>query len=223
MTRRIFEGVGKYTAFPNDAIDLVLPKTNPNVWKLICVIVRATIGYHKEEDWLSYSQLMEKTGIKSKQTMNTTIMSALNKGYILRKQFKNSYMYSLNKRYENRTDIGTKTVPKNGTKTVHTKESIKEKGKRNAQNSKPKRKADGRLNHPALKIYRGIAHFHVHHALRDSVIETVKDNELWECIIKGWIGAGWNPRNVNGMLDCYRKGGINFPDSRENQLKEMMR
>ena len=43
----------------------------------------------------------------------------------------------------------------------------------------------------------------------DEVAKTVGKNEadvaFWGEIAHAWVGLGWNPTNVKGMLDCYRR------------------
>ena len=29
------------------------------------------------------------------------------------------------------------------------------------------------------------------------------DLAFWEKLVKEWVGLGWNPTNVKGMLECY--------------------
>jgi hypothetical protein len=73
--------------------------------------------------------------------------------------------------------------------------------------SKPKKERDPRIDNPAMVVYRGIAKYYVPDSWRDEVC-TVTDLELWKSIVKGWIGKGWNPRNVEGMLKVYKEGGL---------------
>ncbi|MCK5564512.1 MAG: hypothetical protein KAJ07_04645 [Planctomycetes bacterium] len=132
---RPFEGVGKYTAFPNDAFKYIMPDCNGGTWKLVCLITRNTIGWHKPSDKMSFSQIMKGCGFSSRETCKNAIDDALDRGYILRQPDGNSFSYSLNKGYEFRTSTeivpsgGTEIVPKtvrkstqNGTKTEHTKQ-----------------------------------------------------------------------------------------------------
>jgi len=71
-----------------------------------------------------------------------------------------------------------------------------------------KRTPDTRLSHPAIVVYRALARLTPPDALRDDIISTVGDDEVqWGNIVKQWIGNGWKPGNINGMLDYYRKGG----------------
>jgi hypothetical protein len=110
-----------------------MPKVKPNTWKVICVVIRQTLGWvdydsptgRKQDDRISWTQFMEKAGISSKETLNNALQEALDLGII--KRFKHAYReyhYTLNwdfmievpdelaHRYENRTDIGTDSVLK---------------------------------------------------------------------------------------------------------------
>ena len=63
-----------------------------------------------------------------------------------------------------------------------------------------------------LLVY--FVHLQVTAQWRDRVIEQVTDDErrlqTWREILDEWIGKGWNPRNVLGMLDMFsqRAGSI---------------
>ncbi|MDF2441467.1 MAG: Bacteriophage replication protein [Abditibacteriota bacterium] len=60
-----------FTAFPNVLLDQVMPTLKDTEWRLLCVIVRQTIGWRDEaggrrqRDWISRSQLMRRTGRNS--------------------------------------------------------------------------------------------------------------------------------------------------------------
>jgi len=68
------------------------------------------------------------------------------------------------------------------------------------------------LNHPAIQAYRKEARLHVPVTWRDTVIEVVGDIDedilSWAELVRDWIGNGWNPRNVKGMTEAYKNGGI---------------
>ena len=74
---------------------------------------------------------------------------------------------------------------------------------------KPSRKRDARLDHPAIIAYRSEARLHVPVNQRDDVIATVTDAELFKQIIHDWVGRGYNPRNITGILESYRSGHVN--------------
>jgi hypothetical protein len=76
-----------------------------------------------------------------------------------------------------------------------------------AQTKKPMKERDPLIDHPAVMAYRDVSHLSVPIAMRPEVA-TVTDCELWRQIVLAWIGYGWNPRNIAGMLEAYRSGGI---------------
>ncbi len=60
-----------FAAFPCVLIDRVMPTLKDTEWRLICVIVRQTVGWgatghrHKRRDWLTQRQLIARTGRNS--------------------------------------------------------------------------------------------------------------------------------------------------------------
>jgi hypothetical protein len=70
------------------------------------------------------------------------------------------------------------------------------------------KKRDPLLDHPAVIAYREEFHYHIQIAWREEVCKTVDDSEKWKEVIHAWNGKGWNPKNVKGMLESYRNGGI---------------
>ena len=94
------------------------------------------------------------------------------------------------------------------------------------------RKRDARLDHPAITTYKEVARYHVPIIWRDNVIDAVGDRQgdvsAWGALIKSWIGRGWKPNNVEGMLDAYKNGGISRADKPaaggyDAMLEEVMR
>jgi len=67
------EFMGGFTQFPNHVLDEIMPKLSPNGWKLFCLIWRKTAGWNKTDDHISYSQIMDATGIKNKTTVRSAI------------------------------------------------------------------------------------------------------------------------------------------------------
>lgn len=125
-----------YTQCPNIFFDEILKSLSGSETKIFCVIMRKTFGWQKSSDRISYSQIMEMSGIMSKATVNDAIKSLETKGYVIAERKKQTTVYSVNvtdivpvqksNRFNNCTDTGTETVPdsiETGTKTVHTKES----------------------------------------------------------------------------------------------------
>ena len=85
-----------------------------------------------------------------------------------------------------------------------------------------KRPTDERLQHPAIVAYRSIARLTPPEALRDDIIQAVGDDFVkWGNTVKDWIGHGWKPGNINGMLDYYKNGGNGNgrkPDTRQAEI-----
>lgn len=59
------------TPFPDWLLDRLMPRLRDVEWRLICVLVRQTLGWQtgdgkpKQSDWLSHSQLRRRTGRSS--------------------------------------------------------------------------------------------------------------------------------------------------------------
>jgi phage replication O-like protein O len=71
-TIKPFEKKG-YTEFHNYLLDHVMPVVSSTAWKVLCFIIRKTVGWNKEVDCLSLSQIMNGTGIKGRSTAMTAI------------------------------------------------------------------------------------------------------------------------------------------------------
>lgn len=62
---------GGTTPMPNFLLDRVMPRLTDTEWRILCVIVRQTFGWHlgpgkrKQSDWLSHYQLKRRTGRQS--------------------------------------------------------------------------------------------------------------------------------------------------------------
>lgn len=81
-------------------------------------------------------------------------------------------------------------------------------GEQSAQHALP-----SSSSHPAISLYEQITERDVpNEAWQQRIQEIVGLDsgalQLWSRVLDGWIGHGWNPANVQGMLDCFAKGGI---------------
>lgn len=88
------------------------------------------------------------------------------------------------------------------------KDKSKGKGKRRQAGAV----RDPALDHPAVVGYREIARRNVPIAIRADVVSRVGDEParlaLWLEVVKGWVGSGYNPGNVLGMLNALDAGGL---------------
>ena len=70
---------------------------------------------------------------------------------------------------------------------------------------KPKKTRDPLLDHEAVKIYRDVIRRHIPVTWRQEVCETVGDkHERWKETCYYWLGKGWNPGNIAGMLEAFK-------------------
>ncbi|MCX6378050.1 MAG: replication protein [Armatimonadetes bacterium] len=76
------------TPFPNYLIDEEMPRLSDTEWRIVCVLARQTLGWKGEEgrrkarDWLTHSQLKERTGRESAAVCRA-IQSLLDKRLIV--------------------------------------------------------------------------------------------------------------------------------------------
>ncbi len=65
---------------------------------------------------------------------------------------------------------------------------------------------------PAVKVFRANAHRYPAKSWYGEVAGLVGEDEQelarWGRVVKAWVGCGWNPTNVKGMLECFREGVI---------------
>jgi phage replication O-like protein O len=84
-----------YTQAPNAFFDVLVVEIDKLAeLKVTLAIIRATFGWHKDEDELSFSQLEERTGL-SRQSVSDGIASALDRGYVQRRKQGRSFLYRL--------------------------------------------------------------------------------------------------------------------------------
>ena len=98
-TVRPFYNQNGYTELNNYVLDYIMPKLSPNAWKVLCFIIRKTKGWQKEQDQLSFSQIMEGTGIKNRTTVSSAIddLESGNYVYVIHSSDRvTSNTYSLN-------------------------------------------------------------------------------------------------------------------------------
>lgn len=85
-------------------------------------------------------------------------------------------------------------------------------------NGRHTRPAQKYRNPPAVKQHRAIKTFFaatgyspiraMHGDIISEVGESAPDCRRWYEICHRWIGLGWNPKNVSGMLECFRENRI---------------
>jgi phage replication O-like protein O len=139
MQVKPFDRQGNYTQIDNAVIDVIMPTLSPTEWMVLSLIIRKTVGWHKDIDGIAYSQFIKGTGIKS----NTTIQRALSKlnkmGIIevLESPHKSDpHHYRLNRNYSCRvTETVTQPITLNVIRPVTENVDTKEIYKRNIKDT----------------------------------------------------------------------------------------
>jgi hypothetical protein len=74
---------------------------------------------------------------------------------------------------------------------------------------KTNRKADTHEHYPAVQTFTGAAHFTpataLHQSMHDAIGEKPEDLKFWAEVVTAWIAKGWNPRNIAGMYDYFKR------------------
>src|SRR5690349_4119037 len=76
------------TPFPNDLLDKVMPALRDSEWRVLCVVVRATLGWRAPEggrrmrDWISHSELKRRTG-RASAAVSHAIAGLVDRGLIV--------------------------------------------------------------------------------------------------------------------------------------------
>jgi len=58
-----------------------------------------------------------------------------------------------------------------------------------------------------VTVYRSLAHLTPNPAQRQILSSKITDLPLWQQTLVHWLGHGWNPKNLLGMLELYARGG----------------
>lgn len=122
----------------NYIFDAVMPDLPPNAWKILCFILRKTRGWNKDDDLISYTQIIDGTGITSPATVKRNLDILIDKDYILaEKEAGETTRYRLNLSFAVEIEqTTTETVVDHyrncsgtTTETVVTKDILKDKEK----------------------------------------------------------------------------------------------
>ena len=128
-----------FTPIPNTLLErLVEQRLSGSEFKVLLVVLRKTIGFHKEEDVISLSQFQKLTNLP-RWTVWQAIEKLVSKTLLVRKTLLSGSIYRLNKDFEtwkaskqnitskeNITRASKEKPTRVVSKTLHTKESIKE-------------------------------------------------------------------------------------------------
>ena len=217
-----------FTRIPNDIIE-AMPTLGNGELRVLLAIARKTYGWQKECDVISVSQIAAMTGLTSRNAQNA-IVALLEKGLIARESAgKQRYCYTLktiSPRDTVENHIPTDTVSLRDTEPyplgiqlevkpyplgITQKKDLKEKKERESVRASsaprtpplPKQTNLDTFNQAVL-IYKELSEKkHVQAAITSLIVDQVCELDRWRATIQAWLGSGFNPANVSGMLDWY--------------------
>jgi phage replication O-like protein O len=207
-------------------VDEHMNSLDPATTLVYIVICRQTIGWQKETDAISLSQFVRMTGL-SKPTITKAIKQLVSSELIAVQsssagKIRDTNQYSLRSKTvlppskldlpPSKLDLpdGSKSTLPPVVNEVYTQKKVLNKREINSAS----RKRDERIDSWQLTVYRELCRLHVPHALRDSVLNTVTDESVWRTVILAWLGRGYRPNAISGMLDWYQKG---IPNARQQR------
>lgn len=214
-----------YTRIPNAIIE-AMPYLGNAELRVLLAIARKTIGYQKDADRISVSQIESMTGLTSRNAQRA-IMALLEKGYITRQQIgKQSYSYAIEtisprdtvenhvptdpmsprdmEPYPLGTRIEVKPYPLGTTQKKDLKEK-KERGSERAPRAPrtPKQVRLSSFSEP-VQLYKELTgQKQIAPVLADKIADVVIDMQHWRLVLTDWLGAGYSAKNTDGMLDWY--------------------
>lgn len=216
-----------YTQIANDFIDTELPRLSASAVCIYLVICRRTIGWHKQSDVIALSQFMTMTGMSKptvikalRELTDCGIISVMSDGL---RAYSVSTRITLNASCCGSTDkstdgqesllvsketllVGQKTLLDDGQENLPQSVKKIDTQKKEKRNTKKKEvvQRDERLQQWQFTTYRELTHLHVPFAFRDAVAQ-LSDERIWRDVITRWIGRGYRPNGISGMLDWYKK------------------
>lgn len=214
-----------YTKLPNTFIDEALRTVTPAAAVCYLVICRKTAGWQKDADAISISQFMEYTGL-TKPTVQRAIRELQERGIINVEQGpERARMFSVataividksccrpidgQNILPNAEPVGQNILPSDAdVGQIFLPLTVKSFAPQKKEDKKTKKKEpakrDERLNQWQFTVYRELTRLHVPHAFRDVVAELTHEH-VWRDVITRWIGRGYKPHNIQGMLEWYKK------------------
>ena len=120
----------EYTRVRNAVFDEIIPHLSHAESVILFVIIRKTLGWKKDEDAISYSQLAKGANVKSMATIKKYTQSLADKGLIFIKKTSKShspFVYSLNKAYvislgNDRANAKSNNLPDKGAGSLNGRE-----------------------------------------------------------------------------------------------------
>lgn len=179
--------------------------------QLLLLLAIADFADDEGKAFPSIKTLAEKTRLSTRQTTsNVQALEKLGELRVTRSNKVNQYKIVV-KRLQYEKDAGLQV----GSEVEFTSEvkSASIEPSFNHQDNRQKEKEGATAissGHPAIKAFRNATHRYAAKSwwpiLAETVGEETDNVERWAKVCMEWVGKGWNPMNIQGMLDVYQNG-----------------
>jgi hypothetical protein len=200
-----------YTQVPNDLFDEWMRVMDAAEFKVVCYIMRTTIGYHKAKQKLSLSVLCTATGM-AKETVFNGLQKAVDRG-LLRKTIEGGMCC-----WEPIIDAGTEIEPPEeqiGTEirpeSVQKLDTLKER-KKDIKDTVPEKPPERDIKYHTLteiKMFYAVTGRWPRKEQNRPALELIRaGNYTFEEMKRGfdaWVAKGWSPFNL-GWIQYSRTG-----------------
>lgn len=195
-----------YTKVPNALLDAMADMGNAEL-RVALAIVRKIAGWGKECDVISLTQLETMTGL-ARQHIIKALNTIEQQGWITREPAKrNGFCYRLvTLSYQlpkGTSNLGSPDLVTLGNQSLVTLSNTQKK----TIKKKKERESDAPtldFLHEGVTVWKQLTGKRNITPVNASLIaNAVTDTDRWQSVIKAWIGRGFRPDNVTGMLDWY--------------------
>lgn len=101
----------------------------------------------------------------------------------------------------------TDTISETESEQEQEQEQDKEQEQEGGAKARPARKV--KVEYPAVEAFRTAAGIYPNKTLWQSMDEAIgsklDDLTFWQQVVTAWVAKGWNPRNIQGMFDFYKR------------------
>lgn len=99
--------------------------------------------------------------------------------------------------------------------------NVKKKERTQKTTTKKESTANPNQQHSAVKTYVEITHRRPKHIVANAIANAIPDSEnelsAWKDVVSQWVLSGYNPMNVDGMIDMYKNR--HNPQQQNRQVK----
>ena len=203
-----------YTKIANELLEAMCRLyLSGNQWKVLHAIIRKTYGWNKKTDWITATQIAEMTGMHAPHVSSAlrvlaerTVILRAGRLIAVQKDYEQWQMDSACNhpkvtRTSNKKKLQEPVRKRTRTSNKTVQEPVRTKDKRHSTKERVNGKSE------AVRIFRGVMHQYPNATQQKAIDSKVSKLSLWEHCLKAWAMKGYNPRNVEGVLDWYKKGG----------------